>query len=140
VVIACSGHAIAMGLFVTLSGDYRVGTDGTYRITANEVAIGLTMPRAAIAICRGRLAPSYMHRVVALAEPFSPADAVTAGLLDEVVAPDALAARAAEIAGQLAALDRVAHVGTKARLRAGVIAELRAGMDDDAAEWAAMAQ
>ena len=46
VVVACSGHAIAMGSFLVLSADYRVGVSGEFRITANEVAIGLTMPRA----------------------------------------------------------------------------------------------
>ncbi len=47
VVVACTGHAIAMGVFLLLSGDFRLGAAGPYRITANEVAIGLTMPRAA---------------------------------------------------------------------------------------------
>ena len=44
VVIACTGHAVAMGVFLLLCGDYRVGATGPYKITANEVAIGLTMP------------------------------------------------------------------------------------------------
>ena len=57
VVIACSGHAVAMALFVVLSGDYRIGVTGDARFTANEVAIGLAMPRAAIEICRQRLTP-----------------------------------------------------------------------------------
>src|SRR5579863_6037419 len=35
VVIACTGHAIAMGSFVLLSGDYRVGVDGEFKVTAN---------------------------------------------------------------------------------------------------------
>ena len=42
VVIACTGHAVAMGVFLVLSGDYRIGVTGRYKITANEVAIGLT--------------------------------------------------------------------------------------------------
>src|SRR5262245_47975929 len=45
VVIACTGHAIAMGVFLVLAGDYRIGAQGDYRIGANEVAIGITMPR-----------------------------------------------------------------------------------------------
>src|SRR5215469_825423 len=48
VVIACTGHAIAMGAFLLLSGDYRVGAAGPHKITANEVAIGVTLPRAAV--------------------------------------------------------------------------------------------
>ena len=50
IVVACPGHAIAMGAFLVLSADYRIGVSGPFRITANEVAIGLVMPRAAIEI------------------------------------------------------------------------------------------
>ena len=85
VVIACTGHAVAMGVFLLLSGDYRVGAAGDYESTANEVAIGLTMPRAAVEILRQRLAPAHFNRAVMLAEPFSPANAVEAGILDRVV-------------------------------------------------------
>ena len=45
---------------------------GAYRITANEVALGLTMPRAAVEICRQRLTPAHFHRAVSLAEVYSP--------------------------------------------------------------------
>src|SRR5262245_61043995 len=45
VVVACTGHAVAMGAFLLLSGDYRIGVaGGAHRIMTNEVAIGLTMP------------------------------------------------------------------------------------------------
>lgn len=49
VMVAYGGHAIAIGVFLTLSGDYRIGVPGPYKYTANEVAIGITMPRTAIA-------------------------------------------------------------------------------------------
>src|SRR5262245_10448309 len=37
VVIACTGHAVAMGALLLLSGDYRVGAAGPYKVTTNEV-------------------------------------------------------------------------------------------------------
>ena len=82
VVVACTGHAVAMGVFVLLSADYRIGTLGSFRITANEVAIGLPMPNSAIEICRQRLTPAHFHRTVVLAEVFPPETAVDAGFLD----------------------------------------------------------
>jgi enoyl-CoA hydratase len=85
VVIACNGHAIAMGSFLLMSADYRIGVEGPYRLVANEVAIGLTMPRAAIEICRQRLTPAHFQRVVMLAESYTPSDGVAAGFLDRVV-------------------------------------------------------
>src|SRR5262249_6353872 len=52
VVAACPGHAIGMGAFLLLAPDSRVGPAGEYRIGANEVAIGITMPFFGIEICR----------------------------------------------------------------------------------------
>ena len=62
VVVACTGHAVAMGVFLLLSGDHRLGVDGPFRLTANEVAIGLTMPHAAVEICRQRLSPAAFNQ------------------------------------------------------------------------------
>ena len=71
VVAACSGHAIAMGAFLLLSTDLRIGVDQGARIQINEVKIGLTLPRFAIEVCRQRLSPAHFSRAVLTAEPYS---------------------------------------------------------------------
>ena len=139
VVIACPGHAVAMGVFLLLAGDYRLGADGPYRITANEVAIGLTLPRAAVEILRQRLTPAAFNRAVTLAEPFAPADAVTAGFLDRVVPASELQDAAAAIARQLGTLDMSAHAASKLRAREPALAAIRAAIDADFAEFRAVA-
>ena len=139
VVVACTGHAVAMGVFLLLSGDYRLGAGGTYKITANEVAIGLTMPRAAVEILRQRLTPAHFNRAVMIAEPFSPANAVEAGFLDQVVAASELATVARSIATQLVGLDMAAHKASKLRARGATLAAVRAGIDADAAAFRARA-
>jgi enoyl-CoA hydratase len=139
VVIACTGHAVAMGVFLLLSGDYRIAASGDYKITANEVAIGLTMPRAAVEILRQRLAPAHFNRAVMLAEPFSPANAVEAGFVDRVVAPAELDAAAGTIAMQLTGLDLSAHAATKLRARGTMLSAMRAGIDADYAAFRARA-
>lgn len=136
VVIACPGHAIAMASFLLLSVDYRIGVAGDFRVTANEVAIGLTMPRAAIELCRQRLAPAHFHRAVVLAEVYSPDGAVAAGFLDAVVAPDNLEAAAADAGRRLAELHMTAHRLTKERARALSLERLRAAVEQDDAEMA----
>lgn len=135
VVIACTGHAVAMGVFLLLSGDFRIGVaGGGHRITANEVAIGLTMPRAAVEVCRQRLTPAAFNRAVVLAEPFTPDTAVAAGFLDAVEpAADVLAA-AAGTAALMATLDLPSHAATKRRARAGALEALAAAMRADEAE------
>lgn len=131
VVIACSGHAIAMGAFLLLSGDYRVGTAGDFRIVANEVEIGLTMPHAAIEICRQRLKPACLDRSVLLSEAFRPESALEAGFLDELVAPEHLHATAQAAAARYVSLDKMAHQKSKQRLRHHMLAQLDKAIEAD---------
>jgi enoyl-CoA hydratase len=138
VVIAGSGHAIAMGVFLLLSGDYRIGVAGAaHKITANEVAIGLTMPWAAVEICRQRLTPAAFNRAVVLAEPFAPDPAVEAGFLDAVVPAADLLTTAQTTASMLAGLDLHAHAATKQRARQGALAALGKAIEADRAEYLA---
>jgi len=140
VLVACSGHAIAMGAFVVLAGDYRIGARGPYKLTANEVAIGITMPLAALEICRQRLTPACFNRAVVIAEVFPPQDAVAAGFLDRVVPAAELAQAAAATAAELARLDLDAHAATKLRARRLAGTALREAIDaDDAAYRARLA-
>ena len=138
VLVACSGHAVAMGVFLVLSGDYRIGASGPYKLTANEVAIGMTMPLAAVEICRQRLTPACFNRAVLLAEVFRPQDAVAAGFLDRVVPPEELAAAAAAAAAELARLDLDAHAASKLRARQQALTALREAIDRDDAAYQAL--
>jgi enoyl-CoA hydratase len=115
---ACSGHAIAKGAFILLSVDYRIGIQGSFKLGLNEVAIGMTMHHAGIEIARHRLTPAHFYRSVVNAEIFSPAGAVEAGFLDEVVAPEQLMARANEVAQQFKQLNMKAHAQTKQKTKA----------------------
>lgn len=135
VVVACTGHAIAMGLFLTLSGDYRIGVAGPYRLTANEVAIGMTLPRTATEICRYRLSPAAFDRAVALAEVFSPETAVPAGILDRVVERDELDAAVEETLARLGSLNMAAHRATKLRARAALLQILHEAVAADDSDF-----
>ena len=135
VVIACTGHAVAMGVFLLLSGDYRVGAAGSYKLTANEVAIGLTMPHAAVEVLRQRLAPAYFNRAVTIAEAFSPDNAVAAGFLDRVVSVSELQDVARATAVAMATLDMAAHAASKLRARQPALHAIRAGIDADFAAF-----
>lgn len=131
VVMACTGHAVAMGVFLLLSGDYAVGAQGPYKIVANEVAIGLTMPYAAVEVCRHRLAPAHFNRAVLLAEVYDPEAAVPAGFLDTLAPPDQVVATAQAKAAELAQLDLKAHAGSKRRARGPALDALHAAMERD---------
>ena len=132
VVIACTGHALAMGAVLLLAPDLRLGARGTYKIGLNEVAIGMTLPGFAVELVRERLAPRHRVRATALAEIYSPEDAIEAGFLDRVVAPAELDAAALAEASRFAEqLQQPAHAATKRRVRAASLEALRRSLDRD---------
>jgi enoyl-CoA hydratase len=131
IAIACPGHAIAMGAFLLLSADYRVGAAGAYKFAANEVAIGLTVPRAAVEIVRQRLTPAAFNRAVVLAETFSPDNAVEAGFLDRVVPARDLMKVVGAVTAAMAGLDLDAHAEAKARVRGPALEALRSAIAAD---------
>ncbi len=138
VVIACTGHAIAMGSFLLLSGDHRIGISGSgHKIGATEVAIGMAMPWAAVEMLRQRLTRAHFERATLLAEVFTPEGAVEAGFLDEAVEEDRLHVRAREVATRLASLDGKAHHVTKQRARAAMLETLAAAIQRDDDEFRA---
>jgi len=65
-----------MGALLVLCADYRLGARGDYSLRANEVAIGLTLPHAAIAVMRQRLAWAARRtkRIRAIFHLFRPVD------------------------------------------------------------------
>jgi enoyl-CoA hydratase len=125
VIAACNGHSFAMGVFLMLSADYVIGSRGDFNISANEVAIGLTMPRVAAAMLRHRLDPAAFQRAVTLSEYFDPESALNAGFFDELVEPDDLVARADALADKFESLDSRAHRVSKRRIRAALIRKIR---------------
>lgn len=125
VIIACNGHAIAMGAFLLLSGDYRIGVQGPFKIMANEVAIGLTMPATAIEVCKQRLTPAHFVRAVMQSEEYNPISAIEAGFLDVAVSPEDLQQDALAVANRFLSLDFEAYYKTKLRTRQHLIRALK---------------
>ncbi len=130
-VIACTGHALAGGALVVLTGDVRIATAGAYRIGLNEVSIGLPVPVLAMELARDRLTAAALPSATLAAQIYSPDEAAVAGYVDEVLPPDAVMPRALAEATRLGALPRSAYRATKLRLRGRTIDYIRATMDED---------
>ena len=131
VVMAVSGHALAMGALLLLSADYRIGIRGNYKIGLNEVAIGMTLPWFGIELARARIAGTHLNNAVGLAQIYTAEAAVDVGYLDEAVGTDELLSRATAVAEELAKLDMKAHRETKARVREGLNAALTTAFDKE---------
>ena len=125
VIAACNGHSLAMGVFLMLSSDYIIGSRGDFKIAANEVAIGMTMPRVAAAVLKNRLEPAAFQRAVVVSQFFNPDTALTAGFFDELVEADDLLSRANSCADDFKNLDPHAHRVSKRRIRSRLIRKIR---------------
>jgi enoyl-CoA hydratase len=131
VVVACPGHAVAAGAFVTMAADLRIGVEGAFKLGLNEVKIGLTVPWFVIELARYRLAPTHFDRSVVSATVFTPAQAIQAGFLDRVVAADELRAQSLQAAQALLELNAKAHTETKLRARGVLLQAVREAIESE---------
>ncbi|MDQ0464128.1 enoyl-CoA hydratase [Caulobacter ginsengisoli] len=129
VVTVTAGHAYPMGAFLMLGADWRIGADAGWRGGLNEVQIGLTIPSFALEMARQRLTPAHFSRTAMTAELFEPQEALTAGLVDQLVPREDLEAATQAAITRMAGLDRAAHAATKLRARAGAIAAVKAAIE-----------
>jgi enoyl-CoA hydratase len=131
VLVACTGHAIAAGALVLLAADARIGARGAFKIGLNEVAIGMTLPIFAVEFARQRLSKRHFVRATSQATLYAPEEAVDAGFLDRVAAPEAVFDTALCEAARLAQLPQPAFRITKASVNAAAIAFMRETLDAD---------
>jgi enoyl-CoA hydratase len=133
-VVACTGHALAGGALVVLTGDHRIGTAGVFNIGLNEVTLGMPVPVLAMELARDRLSPAELVRATLMAQIYDPEGAVRAGYLDAVTSADALLDQAKTEAARLGGLSKMAFRATKKRLRGRTIEYITSSMDSDMAD------
>ncbi len=129
VVVGATGHAVALGAFLLLSADYRVGVHGDFRIGLNETAIGLTLPAFGIALAAERLSKRKLTQATIGAVLYAPEDACDTGFLDAVTDADALRETAVRQAATMAQLDGPAFAASKRMLRGATIDRVSADLD-----------
>ena len=115
-IIACTGHSVAAGGLLLLTGDTRIGVRGDFTIGLNETRIGLALPVTGLELARDRLEETAVTRAVIQAELYDPERAATVGYLDQAVDAGAFDLAIADAAA-LSALDQAAYAETKRRLR-----------------------
>lgn len=130
-VIAATGHALAGGALVVLTGDHRIGAAGAYKHGLNEVAIGMPVPVLAMELARDRLLPTELVRATLMAQQYDPEGALRAGYLDALAAPDDVIPRAVAEAARLGGFSRMAFRATKERLRGKTISYITESLDSD---------
>lgn len=130
VIAACTGHAIAMGSFMLLACDVRIGVSGAFKIGANETQINMVIPIFGTELIKARVAKDYMTRSMVFGELFDPKLAVEAGYLDQVVEAAALNDAAQSVAKSLKPLSTPSLTGNKRLLREDTLANIAASLPD----------
>jgi enoyl-CoA hydratase len=125
VVAAVNGHAIAGGCVLAAAADYTIMAAGQGRIGVPELLVGVPFPAAALEAVRYTAAPHRLQALLFTGATLAPEAAVEAGLVDEVAEPDALLARAHEVARGLAALPTATFALTKQQLRQPALIRMR---------------
>ena len=115
--IACTGHSVAAGGLLLLTGDTRIGICGDFTIGLNETRIGLALPITGLELARDRLEETAVTRAVIQAELYDPEGAVAVGYLDQAVDAGSFDIAIANAAQALTTLDQTAYAETKRRLR-----------------------
>ncbi|WP_397591724.1 crotonase/enoyl-CoA hydratase family protein [Sphingorhabdus sp.] len=128
VVAACTGHAIAMGVFILHACDTRVGTAGDYKIGANEAITGMNLPIFAMELARDRLNPSHLTRAMIQGNIYNPQGALEAGYLDLLAPADEVEVKALAVASQLAQLPAPAYAWNKNAIRKATLDRIRASL------------
>ncbi len=131
VVIGCAGHAIAMGTFLLMAGDERIGAEGDFKLGMNETAIGMTLPTFGIELARARLSKRHFDRAVVHSTIYDPAGAVEAGILDRLVSADRLEAECLEAARRLATLKQPAFRNNKRLAHAETVDLILSTLDEN---------
>lgn len=117
VVAAVNGHAIAGGCVLAACADVTVMAEGRGRIGVPEMAVGVPFPRVAVEVLRHAVGDVVARRMMMGAQTYPIGEAVSLGIVDEVVAPDDLLARALDRARALLSLPADTFALTKAQLR-----------------------
>lgn len=128
VVAACTGHAIAMGVFILHACDTRIGTAGDYKIGANEAITGMNLPIFAMELARDRLHPTHLTRAMIQGSIYNPQGALEAGYFDMLAQADEVEAKALAVAAQLAQLPAAAYAWNKNAIRKSTLDRIRASL------------
>ena len=129
VVVASSGHAIALGAFLLCCADYRVGAKGKYLVQANEHRNNMSIPTPILEISKSRISKRHWHRAILNAEAYPIDQSVEAGYLDEVVDEEDLMKRAMEVATDLATLGHPHYQMTKDLDQKDILKKINAGIE-----------
>ena len=116
-VAAATGHGVAMGAFMLMASDTRIGPKGASKFGMNETAIGMVIPMFGQVLVEERLCLKQRTAAFIQATIYDSQGAVDAGYLDKLVEPEDVIPVALETAEALAEFPTDAYAGNKQQIR-----------------------
>lgn len=138
VVAAMAGHAPAGGCVLALCCDYRIFTEGPFRIGLNETQVGLVAPEGIQALLARVVGPHRAERLLVAGHMPEAPQALAIGLVDELAAAEEVEQRARAWLGELLQLPREPMLETRAIARRDVVDALapeRIGLSGFITAW-----
>jgi len=89
-VAAISGHSPAGGCVLALCCDYRIMAEGKFKIGLNEVPVGIIVPENIFHLYSFWLGQANAYRFLLEGKLMNPEEALSFGLIDEVVNPESI--------------------------------------------------
>lgn len=89
-VAAINGHSPAGGCVIALACDARVMAEGRYIIGLNEVPVGIIVPNSIFSLYSFWLGKANAYKNLLEGKLFSPDEALTVGLVDELVKSESI--------------------------------------------------
>jgi enoyl-CoA hydratase/carnithine racemase len=138
-IAALNGSALGLGAEFSWANDLRVMPEGDYFIGQPEVLLGI-MPGGGGTQRLPRLIGNHRALVAILSgQPFTPAQALEIGAVDDVVAPDKVLDRALELAESLGSRPKASRAAIKRAVYFGGSADLEEGLHIERSEFLATA-
>jgi len=128
IIVAVNGTAAGGGLEIVLCCDIRIASTSA-RFVLSEARIGSLPGSGGTQRLPAAVGPALAAQMIMTAEPISAERALSAGLVSELCAPEALIPRAMEIAAAVAANAPLSIMAAKRALRAAVEGPIKAGLE-----------
>jgi enoyl-CoA hydratase/carnithine racemase len=103
-VCAINGHAFGAGFMMALCHDVRIMREDRGFVCANEMQLGMAIPRPELMLFRHKIPLNAFHETVQLARRWTGPDAKAAGIVQQVAGAENLLKLATQRANELAPL------------------------------------
>lgn len=130
-VAAINGHSPAGGCVLALACDARVMADGRFIIGLNEVPVGIVVPKSIFDLYSFWLGSASASRSLLEGKLFQPQEALSIGLVDEVVNADSILTAAEKHARKYMAFEQNTWQLSKRNIRRDLLESMNADQSVD---------